>query len=125
MGSYVKRVLCEELGVPLENAVRCDTLPDFGGQHPDPNLTYAAELVKAMETGSYHFGAAFDGDGDRNMILGEKAFFISPCDSLAVIADNVECIPFFQRTGVKGFARSMPTSGAVDRFAIGQSAIFI
>jgi len=75
----------------------------------------AADLVKAMEQGDYGFGAAFDGDGDRNMILGEKAFFVNPSDSLAVIANNMECIPYFQRTGVKGFARSMPTSAAIDR----------
>ena len=88
---------------------------DFGGGHPDPNLTYAADLVQAMAKGDIAFGAAFDGDGDRNMILGAKAFFVTPCDSLAVIANNLECIPYFQKNQVNGYARSMPTSAALDR----------
>lgn len=117
MGPYVKRVFCTELGMPEKNAVKCDTLEDFGGGHPDPNLTYAKELVDMMNSGEYDMGAAFDGDGDRNMILGKNGFFVSPCDSLAVLAANLECIPFFQKTGVKGFARSMPTSAAIDRVA--------
>uniref|UniRef100_A0A8B9TR02 Phosphoglucomutase 1 n=1 Tax=Anas platyrhynchos TaxID=8839 RepID=A0A8B9TR02_ANAPL len=91
------KILCEELGAPANSAVNCTPLEDFGGHHPDPNLTYAADLVQTMKTGEYDFGAAFDGDGDRNMILGN--------------------IPYFQQTGVRGFARSMPTSGALDRVA--------
>ena len=91
---------------------------DFGGGHPDPNLTYAADLVQAMAKGDIAFGAAFDGDGDRNMILGAKAFFVTPCDSLAVIANNLECIPYFQKNQVNGYARSMPTSAALDRYVI-------
>lgn len=71
MGPYVKRILVQELGAPAESAIRCEPLEDFGGDHPDPNLTYAADLVKRMRGGQYDFGAAFDGDGDRNMILGE------------------------------------------------------
>lgn len=114
-GPYVTRIFCDELGASKDSVVNVIPLEDFGGHHPDPNLTYAADLVKAMEQGDYGFGAAFDGDGDRNMILGEKAFFVNPSDSLAVIANNMECIPYFQRTGVKGFARSMPTSAAIDR----------
>lgn len=70
-----------------------------------------------MKKGTHDLGAAFDGDGDRNMIIGKNGFFVSPCDSLAVIANNLECIPYFQKTGVKGYARSMPTSGALDRVA--------
>ncbi|XP_013419467.1 phosphoglucomutase-1 [Lingula anatina] len=117
MGPYVKRIVCQELGAPETSAVNCVTLPDFGGGHPDPNLTYAAELVDEMKKGNHGFGAAFDGDGDRNMILGKNAFFITPSDSLAVIAANMECIPYFKKTGVRGYARSMPTAGAVDRVA--------
>ncbi|PAA76928.1 hypothetical protein BOX15_Mlig002733g1, partial [Macrostomum lignano] len=117
MGPYVKRLLCQRLGVSESQAVNCVPLPDFGGGHPDPNLTYAAELVNAMRSGSYDLGLAFDGDGDRNMILGKSGFFVTPCDSLAVLAANLECIPYFKRTGVNGFARSMPTSGAVDLVA--------
>ncbi|KAI0237271.1 Phosphoglucomutase-1 [Lamellibrachia satsuma] len=117
MGPYVKKIFCGELEMPEKNAVKCETLEDFGGGHPDPNLTYAKELVDMMKTGDYDMGAAFDGDGDRNMILGKNGFFVSPCDSLAVLAANLECIPYFQKTGIKGFARSMPTSGAVDRVA--------
>ncbi|XP_055498062.1 phosphoglucomutase-1 isoform X3 [Leucoraja erinacea] len=117
MGPYVKKILCEELGSPANSAVNCTPLEDFGGHHPDPNLTYAADLVETMETGDYDFGAAFDGDGDRNMILGKHGFFVNPSDSVAVIAANIFTIPYFQQTGVRGFARSMPTSGALDRVA--------
>lgn len=117
MGPYVKKILCEELGSPANSAVNCVPLEDFGGHHPDPNLTYAADLVETMKTGEYDFGAAFDGDGDRNMILGKNGFFVNPSDSVAVIAANIFTIPYFQQTGVRGFARSMPTSGALDRVA--------
>ncbi|XP_060629641.2 phosphoglucomutase-1 isoform X3 [Anolis sagrei] len=117
VGPYVKKILCEELGAPANSAVNCIPLEDFGGHHPDPNLTYAADLVQTMKTGEYDFGAAFDGDGDRNMILGKHGFFVNPSDSVAVIAANIFSIPYFQQTGVRGFARSMPTSGAIDRVA--------
>ncbi|KAL8600768.1 hypothetical protein ACOMHN_055963 [Nucella lapillus] len=116
-GPYVQRIFVEELGSPQSSVVNVDPMEDFGGLHPDPNLTYAADFVKSMESGEYGFGAAFDGDGDRNMILGQNAFFVTPSDSLAVLANNLGCIPYFRRTGVKGFARSMPTAGAVDRVA--------
>lgn len=115
MGPYVKKILCEELGAPANSAVNCVPLEDFGGHHPDPNLTYAADLVETMKSGEHDFGAAFDGDGDRNMILGKHGFFVNPSDSVAVIAANIFSIPYFQQTGVRGFARSMPTSGALDR----------
>ncbi|KAM9459707.1 phosphoglucomutase-1-like isoform 1-T1 [Salvelinus alpinus] len=117
MGPYVKRILCEELGSPANSAINCVPLQDFGGQHPDPNLTYAADLVETMRGGQYDFGAAFDGDGDRNMILGKHGFFVNPSDSVAVIAANVFSIPYFQHTGVRGYARSMPTSAALDNVA--------
>uniref|UniRef100_A0A8D2MWY6 Phosphoglucomutase-1 n=1 Tax=Zonotrichia albicollis TaxID=44394 RepID=A0A8D2MWY6_ZONAL len=117
VGPYVKKILCEELGAPANSAVNCTPLEDFGGHHPDPNLTYAADLVQTMKTGEYDFGAAFDGDGDRNMILGKHGFFVNPSDSVAVIAANIFSIPYFQQTGVRGLARSMPTSGALDRVA--------
>ncbi|XP_029499214.2 phosphoglucomutase-1-like [Oncorhynchus nerka] len=117
MGPYVKRILCEELGSPANSAINCVPLQDFGGQHPDPNLTYAANLVETMRGGQYDFGAAFDGDGDRSMILGKHGFFVNPSDSVAVIAANVFSIPYFQHTGVRGYARSMPTSAALDNVA--------
>ncbi|XP_063232001.1 phosphoglucomutase isoform X2 [Bacillus rossius redtenbacheri] len=120
-GPYVDRIFVVELGAPADNTVNTVPLEDFGGLHPDPNLTYAAELVDALRRGDYDFGAAFDGDGDRNMILGRKAFFVTPTDSLAVLADNLDCIPYFRRTGVKGFARSMPTGAAVDRVAVAKN----
>eukprot|EP00088_Acartia_fossae_P013844 TRINITY_DN17318_c0_g1_i1.p1 TRINITY_DN17318_c0_g1~~TRINITY_DN17318_c0_g1_i1.p1 ORF type:complete len:563 (-),score=106.87 TRINITY_DN17318_c0_g1_i1:601-2289(-) len=116
-GPYVDRIFSQELGCPKSSLIKTNVLPDFGGGHPDPNLTYAADLVEAMRSGDYGFGAAFDGDGDRNMILGEKAFFVTPCDSLAVLANNLDHIPYFKKSGVKGFARSMPTSAAVDLVA--------
>ena len=117
MGPYVKRILVQELGAPEQSAIRCVPLEDFGGDHPDPNLTYAADLVNKLKIGDYDFGAAFDGDGDRNMILGRGGFFVTPSDSLAVLSDNLEVIPYFKRDGVKGYARSMPTSRAVDLVA--------
>ncbi|XP_040262656.1 phosphoglucomutase-1 isoform X2 [Bufo bufo] len=117
VGPYVKKILCEELGAPANSAINCIPLEDFGGHHPDPNLTYASELVETMKTGEHDFGAAFDGDGDRNMILGKNSFFVNPSDSVAVIAANIFSIPYFQQTGVRGLARSMPTSGALDRVA--------
>ena len=117
MGPYARRIFVEELGAPESSVVNCEPLEDFGGKHPDPNLTYAAELVDALSEGEHDFGAAFDGDGDRNMILGKRAFFVTPSDSLAVIGANMSEIPYFKRTGVNGFARSMPTAGAIDRVA--------
>ncbi|KAG8003192.1 Phosphoglucomutase-1 [Nibea albiflora] len=117
VGPYVKKIVCEELGSPANSAVNCVPQEDFGGHHPDPNLTYAADLVKTMKGGEYDFGAAFDGDGDRNMVLGKHGFFVNPSDSVAVIAANITSIPYFQKTGVKGLARSMPTSGALDNVA--------
>lgn len=116
-GPYCQRIFSELLGVPLENIRNRVPLVDFGGKHPDPNLTYAKELVDEMRTGPFDMGAAFDGDGDRNMILGGGAFFVTPSDSLAVLADNMHAIPYFQATGIRGLARSMPTAGAVDRVA--------
>ncbi|CAD5111826.1 DgyrCDS1096 [Dimorphilus gyrociliatus] len=117
VGPYAKRILVEDLGMDLNSAVNADPKEDFGGAHPDPNLTYASELMDEMKKGKFDIGAAFDGDGDRNMIIGKNGFFVSPCDSLAVIAANMSLIPYFQKTGIKGVARSMPTSGALDRVA--------
>ena len=95
-------------------------MPDFGEGHPDPNLTYAEELVKIMgifadekSHDTPDFGAACDGDADRNMILG-KHFFVTPSDSIAIIAANFESIPYLKKKGLTGVARSMPTSGAID-----------
>uniref|UniRef100_A0A8C3ING1 Phosphoglucomutase 5 n=1 Tax=Chrysemys picta bellii TaxID=8478 RepID=A0A8C3ING1_CHRPI len=114
MGPYVRRVLCDELGAPANSAINCIPLEDFGGQLPDPNLTYATTLLEAMKGGEYGFGAAFDADGDRYMILGQNGFFVNPSDSLAIIAANLSCIPYFRQMGVRGFGRSMPTSTALD-----------
>jgi len=116
-GPYVEAIFRDELGCDADSCIKTNVLTDFGGGHPDPNLTYAADLVQAMAQGEHGLGAAFDGDGDRNMILGKDAFFVTPCDSLAVLADNLEHIPWFQGGRCKGVARSMPTSGAVDRVA--------
>jgi phosphoglucomutase len=113
-GPYIREIFLKELGASEDNVAHTIPLPDFGGLHPDPNLTYAKDLVDTVSAGEYDIGAAFDGDGDRNMILGSKAFFVTPNDSLAVIADYLECIPYFQRNGISGFARSMPTAAALD-----------
>merc|ERR1712137_515068 len=115
VGPYIRKIF-GGMGVAESALHHSAPKEDFGGLHPDPNLTYAADLVKEMYTGQYEFGAAFDGDADRNMILGKK-FFVTPSDSLAVIADYAEqSIPYFQK-GLQAVARSMPTSAAVDRVA--------
>ncbi|URE30132.1 Phosphoglucomutase, cytoplasmic [Musa troglodytarum] len=119
-GIYAKRIFVEELGANESSLLNCTPKEDFGGGHPDPNLTYAKELVARMGLGKSssqfeppEFGAAADGDADRNMILG-KRFFVTPSDSVAIIAANaVEAIPYFA-SGLKGVARSMPTSAALD-----------
>jgi len=131
-GPYAKRIFCTEFGADESCLINAIPKEDFGGKdspshgHADPNLTYAVELVAKMGTnkvgekvgspdGVPEFGAAADGDADRNMILG-KQWFVSPSDSLAIIAANADCIPFF-KGGLKGCARSMPTSGALDLVA--------
>jgi phosphoglucomutase len=115
-GPYAKEIFVNRLGAPSTSLMNCDVSEDFGGGHPDPNLTYAHDLVDIMYgEQAPDFGAASDGDGDRNMILG-KGFFVTPSDSLAIIAANAHLIPAYQ-AGIAGVARSMPTSGAVDRVA--------
>jgi len=118
-GPYGVDIFVKELGLPISSTMNCQPKPDFGGGHPDPNLVYAHELVEAVNKNGVHFGAASDGDGDRNMIYGANTF-VSPGDSLAIIAHHAKLIPYFQKQGVYGLARSMPTSGAVDRVAEAQ-----
>lgn len=115
-GPYAKAIFLNELSLPESSVQNCVPSPNFGGGHPDPNLTYAHSLVDAVEKGKIAFGAASDGDGDRNMIYGQGAF-VTPSDSVAIIADWAESIPYFKTGGVKGLARSMPTSGAIDYVA--------
>ncbi|KAL0239135.1 hypothetical protein PCE1_004826 [Barthelona sp. PCE] len=116
-GPYAVEIFHKELGLPMEYLLRCNPLPDFGGCHPDPNKTYAADLVEMMESESAPvLGFASDGDGDRNMVLGKK-FFVSPGDSAAVIVAKSALIPQFQAKPLAGVARSMPTSAAVDAVA--------
>ncbi|KAK4049862.1 Phosphoglucomutase-2 [Microbotryomycetes sp. JL201] len=115
-GPYAKRIFVDELGLPSSSVQNCEPSPDFNGGHPDPNLTYAHSLVEQVEKNNILFGAASDGDGDRNMIYGKGAF-VTPSDSVAIIADWADAIPYFQKGGVKGLARSMPTSGAIDLVA--------
>jgi len=115
-GPYAKAILLGELGLSGDSIQNCEPSPDFGGGHPDPNLTYAHSLVEVVEKNNIQFGAASDGDGDRNMIYGKGAF-VTPSDSVAIIADWAESIPYFKNGGVKGLARSMPTSAAIDYVA--------
>jgi phosphoglucomutase len=115
-GPYARAILLDTLGLPASSVQNAVPLPDFGGGHPDPNLTYAHSLVEVVERDNIAFGAASDGDGDRNMIYGKGAF-VTPSDSVAIIADWAEAIPYFKKGGVKGLARSMPTSGAIDLVA--------
>jgi len=116
-GPYAKRIFITELKCDPKSVVHSDPLEDFGGLHPDPNLTYAKSLVDVMKKGEHDFGAAFDGDGDRNMILGKNGFFVNPNDSLAVIGANQDSIPYFKGKTGSGFARSMPTGAAIDLVA--------
>ena len=115
-GPYAQDIFIKRLGAPADSIMNCVPLPDFGGGHPDPNLTYAHELVEIIYgKNAPDFGAASDGDGDRNMILG-KGFFVTPSDSLALIAANAKMVKGYAK-GIAGVARSMPTSGAVDMVA--------
>ncbi len=115
-GPYAKAILEDRLGAPKGTVVNATPLPDFGGHHPDPNLVHAAELVEATRgPKGLDFGAASDGDGDRNMILGRDCF-VTPSDSLALIAAHAELVPGYAGR-LSGVARSMPTSRAADRVA--------
>ena len=117
-GPYAHRILEQQLGAPQGSVLRGQPLQDFGGEHPDPNLAHATDLQRRL-TGSdaADFGAASDGDGDRNMILGAN-FYVTPSDSLAVLVANASLVPGYSG-GLSGVARSMPTSQAVDRVAAG------
>ena len=115
-GPYAHAILEGELGAPAGSVINGMPSPDFGGGHPDPNPTYADELIGRMSgAAAPDFGAASDGDGDRNMIVGRN-FIVTPSDSLAVLAANATLVPGYA-AGLKGVARSMPTSAAVDRVA--------
>jgi len=115
-GPYAQAIFERRLNAPAGTVRNGIPLEDFGGGHPDPNLVYAHELVETMfGDNAPDFGAASDGDGDRNMILG-RHFFVTPSDSLAILAANATRVPGY-RSGLAGVARSMPTSQAVDRVA--------
>lgn len=115
-GPYALRIFEEILGAEKGSVMNAKPLPDFGGLHPDPNLVYAKELIDIMYgNNAPDFGAANDGDGDRNMILGKK-FFVSPSDSLSIITDNYKLIPTY-KNGIYGVAKSAATSTAVCRAA--------
>ena len=115
-GPYAEDLFVGRLGAAADSLMNFRPLQDFGGGHPDPNLTYAHELVEVLYgKNAPDFGAASDGDGDRNMILG-KHFFVTPSDSLAILAANAHLVPGYKQ-GMAGIARSMPTSAAVDRVA--------
>ncbi|MCW8887704.1 MAG: alpha-D-glucose phosphate-specific phosphoglucomutase [Gammaproteobacteria bacterium] len=115
-GPYATEILQKRLGAPADAIINGIPLSDFGGGHPDPNLVHAKVLVDELYSdGGPDFGAASDGDGDRNMILGNH-FFVTPSDSLAIIAANAQLIPRY-KSGISGIARSMPTSSAADRVA--------
>jgi phosphoglucomutase len=115
-GPYAKAIIEGMLGAPSGTVVNCDPLEDFGGGHPDPNPVNAADLIAHMNgPGAPDFGAASDGDGDRNMIVG-RGLAVTPSDSLAIIAANATVAPGYAK-GITGIARSMPTSQAADRVA--------
>ena len=115
-GPYAVEILERRLGAAVGTVVNGTPLPDFGGMHPDPNPTWAKALMDEMfGAGAPDFGAASDGDGDRNMVVG-RGIYVSPSDSLAVLAANAHLAPGY-KAGLKGVARSMPTSAAADRVA--------
>ncbi|MCH9699478.1 MAG: alpha-D-glucose phosphate-specific phosphoglucomutase [Gammaproteobacteria bacterium] len=115
-GPYASTILVKQLGASEESVMRATPQEDFGGCHPDPNLVHARELAEMMlQDQAPTLGAASDGDGDRNMIVGRQAY-VNPSDSLAILAANAQYIPGYQQ-GISGVARSMPTSRAVDRVA--------
>jgi phosphoglucomutase len=115
-GPYAVEILEKRLGAPKGSVRNAVPLPDFGGHHPDPNLVHAKELYDdVMSAEGPDFGAASDGDGDRNMVVG-KGMFVTPSDSLAIIAANAKLAPGYA-AGISGIARSMPTSAAADRVA--------
>ncbi|MPQ93803.1 alpha-D-glucose phosphate-specific phosphoglucomutase [Thioclava sp. JE_KL1] len=115
-GPYAVEIFENRLGAPAGTVTHGTPLPDFGGMHPDPNPTWAHELMdEMMGENAPDFGAASDGDGDRNMILGAGTY-VSPSDSFAVLAANAHLVPGY-KDGLKGVARSMPTSAAADRVA--------
>jgi phosphoglucomutase len=115
-GPYAKEIFEHRLGAPEGSVMNFVPLPDFGGHHPDPNLVYAKELYDLlMSDNAPDFGAASDGDGDRNLIIG-RGIFVTPSDSLAMLAANAHLAPGY-KDGIKGIARSMPTSAAADRVA--------
>jgi phosphoglucomutase len=115
-GPYAHAIFERELGAPAGTVRNGTPLPDFGGHHPDPNLVHAKDLLDLMMgPDAPDLGAASDGDGDRNLIIG-RGIFVSPSDSLAMLAANAHLAPAYAN-GIAGVARSMPTSGAVDRVA--------
>jgi len=115
-GPYAVEILENRLGAAQGSVINGIPLDDFGGGHPDPNLVHAKELVQNMSGDSaLVFGAASDGDGDRNMVLGNN-FYVNPCDSLAMLVANAHVVPGYKE-GLAGVARSMPTSRALDRVA--------
>ncbi len=115
-GPYGTRIFEDLLGAAKGTVMNGMPLPDFGGHHPDPNLVHAKELCDLVISGKGpDFGAASDGDGDRNLIVG-KGIYVTPSDSLAIIAANATCAPGYAK-GIAGVARSMPTSCAADRVA--------
>jgi phosphoglucomutase len=115
-GPYAVEILENRLGAARGTVVNGTPLPDFGGMHPDPNPTWAKTLMDEMfGSAAPDFGAASDGDGDRNMVVG-RGIYVSPSDSLAVLAANAHLAPGYA-AGLKGVARSMPTSAAADRVA--------
>ncbi len=115
-GPYAREILQDRLGAPEGSVVNATPLPDFGGGHPDPNPVWAHDLMTLMMGAQApDFGAASDGDGDRNMVVG-RGLYVTPSDSLAVIAANAHLVPGYA-AGLKGVARSMPSSTALDRVA--------
>jgi len=116
-GPYAYEIFGNRLGANINAVINGLPLEDFGGGHPDPNLAHAKDLVALLNSGSSapNFGAASDGDGDRNMIIGQN-FFVNPSDSLAIMTANAHLLPGY-KDGIRGVARSLPTSRAVDKVA--------
>lgn len=115
-GPYISDLFLNQFQLPPTSVMNATPSETFGNGHPDPNLTYAHDLVERVQRDKIDLGFASDGDGDRNMVISHD-WFVNPSDSVALIAAYAHTIPYFQRTGLKGLARSMPTSCALDRVA--------
>ena len=116
-GPYIKRILCTEIGLPDFEVVKYEPQMDFGGLTPEPSPANVGDLFGLLRSGVHEIGFAVGGDGQQCIVVGKDGYLVQPCDSLAIIAANLESIAYYKRNGVKGFARTFSTSRNIDRVA--------